>query len=51
MAIKRPLFKSQTTAWLVGATLAFAGMYCLHDAFSRRGQSPPFALKVFTPGM
>lgn len=51
MAIKRPLFRSQTTAWIVGAGLVVTGMYCLHDAFGRRGQSPPFALKVFTPGM
>jgi len=51
MAIKRPLFKSQTSAWLVGAGLVVAGMFCLHDAFGRRGQNAPFALKVFTPGM
>lgn len=51
MAVKRPLFKSQGLAWVVGVGLVGAGAFCLHDAFSRRGQSPPWLVKFLTPGM
>lgn len=51
MSIKRPFFKSQTAAWVVGAGLVVAGSWCLHDAFGRRGQQAPWLTRLLTPGM
>lgn len=48
---KKPFFRNQGTAWATGAVLVVAGMWCLHDAFARRGSEAPFLVKLFTPGM
>lgn len=51
MARRDLLFRSQATAWIVGAALVIAGAYCFHDAFGKRGSSPPWLLRTVTPGM
>lgn len=44
--MKRPMFRNQTTAILVGGALFLAGSWCLYDAWERRGQSTP---RIFRP--
>lgn len=45
-SIPRPLFKQQGTAAMVGVVLWAAGLYCLHDAWRRRGERPPFLVRL-----
>ena len=44
MAHRRPFFRSQTAAVVVGAGLFLAGSWCLYDAWEGRGaRTPPLA--------
>ena len=45
--MRRPLFRSQSTAVVVGAALFLAGSFCLYDAWERRGQPTPRAARPF----
>jgi hypothetical protein len=45
--MQRPLFRSQTTAVVVGGALFLAGSWCLYDAWERRGQHTPRVLRPF----
>lgn len=44
--MKRPMFRSQTTAVVVGLALFGAGSWCLYDAWERRGATTP---RIFRP--
>lgn len=46
---RRPLFRSQTTAVIVGAALFAGGVYVLYDAFEGRGDRTPMILRPFLP--
>lgn len=46
--MSRPLFRSQTTAIIVGASLFLAGAYCLYDAWEGRGAPTPRILRPIT---
>lgn len=46
--MRSPLFRSQTTAVVVGAALFLAGSWCLYDAYERRGGNTPRVLRPFT---
>jgi hypothetical protein len=43
--MRRPLFRRQATAVIVGAGLFLAGSFCLYDAWERRGQPTPRPLR------
>lgn len=43
--MRRPLFRRQSSAVLVGAGLFLAGSFCLYDAWERRGQDTPRLLR------
>ncbi|HWB38558.1 MAG TPA: hypothetical protein VHA75_21270 [Rugosimonospora sp.] len=42
------MFRSQTTAVVVGTVLFAAGAWCLHDAWEGRGKPTPRPLRPFT---
>ncbi len=46
--MRRPYFRSQTTALLLGLVLLGAGAWCLHDAYERRGGDQPWWLRPFS---
>lgn len=46
---RRPLFASQTTAFVVGAVLFTAGTWCLWDAWPGRGQKAPWIVNKLAP--
>lgn len=46
--IPRPLFRSQAAAVGVGLVLFVAGSWCLHDAWERRGLTPPWPVRVIS---
>lgn len=46
--MRRPLFRRQGTAVVVGAALFLAGSFCLYDAYDRRGGQTPRVLRPFT---
>lgn len=46
--MRRPLFRSQTTAVVLGAGLFLAGSWCLYDAWERRGAATPRMARPFT---
>ena len=47
--MKRPLFRSQSTAVGVGLVLFVAGSFCLYDAWERRGARTPLLLRPVVP--
>ena len=47
--MRRPLFRRQSTAVLVGGALFVAGSFCLYDAWERRGQPTPKLLRPVMP--
>jgi hypothetical protein len=54
MHVPMPLFRDQRHAAIVGLALWGAGLYCLHDAWARRGRKPPFPVRMFAsppPGL
>ena len=44
--MRRPLFRSQAAAVATGLGLFVAGSWCLYDAWERRGQRPPWPVRV-----
>ena len=46
--MKRPLFRSQTAAAIVGLSAFVVGWIALHDAWEGRGKDMPRILRPFT---
>jgi hypothetical protein len=46
--VPRPTFRDQGTAVVLGAALLLAGGWCLYDAWERRGQRPPWPVRVIS---
>lgn len=46
--MKRPFFKEQHTAVIVGVGLFLLGSACLYDAWERRGHNTPRIARPFT---
>ena len=46
--LRRPFFRQQSHAVLVGVALFLLGSACLYDAWDRRGQQPPRLARPFT---
>ncbi|HET6215354.1 MAG TPA: hypothetical protein VFE14_20985 [Micromonosporaceae bacterium] len=42
----RLTFRHQNTAITTGIALMLAGAWCLYDAWERRGQRPPWPVRV-----
>ena len=46
--MRRPFFRDQSTAVVVGVALFLAGSFCLYDAWERRGATTPRLARPFT---
>lgn len=47
--MRKPLFRHQSTAVIVGGLLFVGGSFCLWDAWERRGQRTPRILRPVMP--